>query len=330
MRTHEKYSSANMLCMALAIAFYSVMVFPQDAAAEPSAAEIMAKSQAAMSQPLKFRQIAGDVEMVVYQKPLPDGSLAILMDMSSPIKKTDIIYGDKSYELYLEHRVAFDTQFMFQSAKSKAASAASLLGDKATQFFNLVGTVQRDGKDCYEIESTLTPDMLAALAKVLPPGSMDMVPAMYRYVIEKDTYLMVEQETISRNGSSLSKVEFRDIKPQPDLSDDFFQLPPGLEVNKPKSMAEYMTLLGDMLAPKASIVTARRLEPPPLVMPPKTAFPKFHPSKRLPTAQSGNPVERVQSQAMTTGRLIALVTSSVVFVVLLTVIVVLHRLKKAK
>ncbi|MGH7136674.1 MAG: hypothetical protein ACREHD_13105 [Pirellulales bacterium] len=44
-----------------------------------------------MSGPLRYRVITGGVEMVVYQKPLPDGSLASLTDTEAPFKKTIIV-----------------------------------------------------------------------------------------------------------------------------------------------------------------------------------------------------------------------------------------------
>ena len=50
---------------------------------ELSAEDIMAKSRAAMSQPLRYTRVSENgTEMVVYQKTLPNGSVATLM--SSP------------------------------------------------------------------------------------------------------------------------------------------------------------------------------------------------------------------------------------------------------
>jgi hypothetical protein len=324
-RTRQKLSFADVFCTALAIASFSVAVFSEASAAEPSAAEIMAASKAAMSQPLKYRIVASGVEMVVYQKTLPDGSVASLTDLSSPVKRTSIVYGDKSYELYLEHRVAIDTRFMLGAAKSQAASISSMLGTKAAGSSKLLGTVQRDGRDCYQIESALTPDVVASLAKAAPSQAQGVIPAKFRYVIDKSTHFIVEQETLLQDGSPLSKAELRDVTPQPDLSDDFFQLPPGLEVKTPKSMNEYMSIVDEMLFPKMPPVTAEPFDPPPAVLPPKPPVPPRPARKPTPGA---NPGDQIELEPMATGRVVVLVLSGVVFVVLLAAAVFL-RLRKA-
>ena len=139
MRTHGRFSSANMFCAALASALFAVTIFPQEVAAEPSAAEILVASKVAMSRPLKYRLISGGVETVVYQKMLPDGSMAILSDTSSQrIKKINIHYGDKNYELYLDHHVAIDMHFVYQELKSQAALVSSMLGGKAAESSKLL------------------------------------------------------------------------------------------------------------------------------------------------------------------------------------------------
>lgn len=313
MTTHKRFPSADMVFTVLAIALFSVTVVPHDAvAAEPSAAEILAESKAAMTQPMQYHLLTSGVEAVVYQKKLPDGSMASLSDTSSPIKKISITYGDKSYELYLEHRVAIDTRFKYQAARSQATSILSMLGGKPAESSKIIGTVNHGGKDCYEIESTLASDVVAALVKAAPPTVRSMMPAKFRYVIEKDTHLMVETEVISQQRSSISKVEFKDIKLRPDLSDDFFQLPPGLEVKKPKSMGEYMSLVVDMVRPKIA------------------AIPKELPRRpKIGQTQASNPAAASQPQSMSIGRKTVLIVSSLALVVLTTVFV-LRRLRKAR
>ena len=60
---------------------------------------------------------------------------------------------------------------------------------------------------------------------------------------------MVETEALSESGSVLSKVEFRDIKLQAELSDDLFLLPNGLEIHKPKSIKDYLALVSLITMP---------------------------------------------------------------------------------
>ncbi len=255
---------------------------------------------------MQFRILTGGTETILYQKTLPDGSMASLSETTAPIKRIRITYGDKSYELYLEHRVAIDTQFVYQGARSQAASILSMLGGKAAESSKILGTVQRDGKECYEIESTLLPDVVASLVKAAPPETKNMMPAKFRYVIEKNTNLMVEMETVSQNGSPLSKVEYKDVTLRSDLSDDLFLLPPGLELKTPKSLEEYMTLVVDMMSPKVSKPT---LQPP-----------------RRPGLVHG-PAGEIQPRSMSTGRLIALVVS-VMAVIVLSAALVRRRMTK--
>ncbi|MDR1384168.1 MAG: hypothetical protein LBJ67_10035, partial [Planctomycetaceae bacterium] len=58
---------------------------------ELTADEILAKSQEAMTQPLHYKITNNGMEMSVYQKMLPDGKVALLMDISHPVKKTTML-----------------------------------------------------------------------------------------------------------------------------------------------------------------------------------------------------------------------------------------------
>lgn len=334
MTTYPKFSSASMLCMALAICLFPVAAFPQDGGTEPSATEILAESKAAMNQSLKYRHIMGGNEMVVYQKLLPDGSMATLTEISA-LKQINISYGDKNYQLYLDQRVAIDMQFMYQGAKAKAASMASTLGDRIAESSRLVGTVQRDGKECYEIETTLTADALATLAESLPPEAMRTMPAKRRCVIDKATYLMVERETISPDGSSISSVEYRDIKPQPDLSDDFFQLPAGFETKEPRTMEEYTALVGEMLRPETS---AKALQEP------QRGLPLFPPNEQEYTvpariqekidanrqSRMRKPAGKIEAESFSTVRKSMLVVSTAALIVVLAATFAGVRRKNSK
>src|SRR5439155_22909887 len=167
--------------------------------------------------------------------------------------------------------------FMYQAAKGQAVSISSLLGGKAAESAKIAGTVSRAGKECFEIESTLAPEAVAALAKASTPEAKPMLPAGFRYVIDKQSYLMVEMATISRTGSVLSKSEFKDITPQPDLLDSFFLLPVGLDVKQPRSIGEYMSLVSDLQRSQLAPMAPAPLAPAPMraaAPPPRTAEPK--------------------------------------------------------
>ena len=304
MKCH-RFPSATVPSTAMATALLFVTGFVHAVAAEPSAAEIVEASKAAMSQPLRYRVLAGGTEMVVYQKTLSDGSLAQLVDMSSPIKRINIIYGDKSYELYLDHGVAIDTHFMYQAAKDQAATISSVVRSKAAVSSRIVGTVTRDHKDCFVIESTFASEMTAELARSAALHDNDAIPATYRYVIDKHAYLMVELEIISKSGFSLSKCEFKDITPQPDLSDDFFSIPASVEVKRPASLSEYVDLITDILSPPAPAATAQAQRRPPVAIPPPTPVARLRELKPDPLTGRmtfpGDAPADIKAQSINTG-----------------------------
>jgi len=266
MLTRQRLAPDKSHLRALMIASCFVAGIPNAGSADLSPPEIMAASKAAMAKPMRYRVISGGNETVVYQKTLPDGSLASLSDVSTPFKKINIIYGSKSYELYLDRHVAIDTSFMYAAAKRQASSISASLGNKPAESSTLLNVVQRDGKDCFEIESALTQESLAAFLKALPPEARAMMPSKYRYTIEKQTYLMVQLDVLSATGSSLSHVVFKDLSPQPNMSDDLFMVPPGLEIKTPQTMREYTSLVVALASPGQLASPLIEFQPPPLVM----------------------------------------------------------------
>jgi hypothetical protein len=271
-------------CREAALALLALFCWPLGhALADQRAVEILAASKAAMSKPLKYRVAAGGVEMTVYQKELPNGRLASLSETAMPAKKLNITYDDKCYEVYLEQRIAIDMQHILGAARTQAATIASQLGPKAAESPRITKEVTRNGKSCFEIESMVSPDVVAALAKSL--SSREAAPAAFRYTIEKDTYFMVEMMVMSRDGSLLSKTEVKDVRAQPGLSDEFFQLPSGLEVRQPKSLAEYFDVIRSISKEPA----------PPAVAPPKhIPMPDHTPA----TTSGGAPKNRLRTYAL--------------------------------
>ncbi len=255
-----------------------------------SAGDILTRSNAAMTAPLKYRLITNGGEMVTYQKMLPDGSMASLSEMITPIKKILINRGAEHYEVYLDRKIAVDARAIYQGPTDQAAAISAKLGGKPSNASKIAGSVQHDGVDCHVIESTLATGVLEALAKAAPAAVANMIPAMTRQVIDKKTYLPVSNETLSSKGVSIGKTEFRDFTPQPELTDDFFLLPPGLEVKSPKSMKEYMDISLALLVPKLDgVVLGTR--PSPRSMPPVQNEVVAPPMKLPDALVSATPVE---------------------------------------
>jgi outer membrane lipoprotein-sorting protein len=234
------------VCVLLAVGFCLTILSVQDIQADGlTAEEIMAKSQEAMNQPLNYTLVSDNgMEMVVYRKTLPDGSSAKLVSFPST-KKINLVYGKMLYDIRLEHQIAIDLSNIFQSTKDLADSSfGSDLKDRNHQkSYELIGTVWYNDKDCYEILGMISPEAGNVILDRLPENKTDKVGAKERFWIDKETYLIQAEEKLSEEGVTLSKKEYRDIHPQPDLSDDFFQIPPDLEVLFPQSTKEYAAII---------------------------------------------------------------------------------------
>ena|GEM_PF-5129298 len=217
-----------------------------------TAKAIMEESWQTMGVAAHYRIASQGMEMSVYQKPLPDGSLAMLTDVSSPLKKTTIMYGDKSYDLYLDKKVAVDTHVLFAGAKSQpnVSPLLTALRDVKTEMI-LNRTFAYNGRECYEIEQAIhfSSPMLASL----PVAMTRNIPVKNRFVVDAETFFILEKESFASNGSSISKLRYLDFEPMPNLTDDIFQLPGGFEVLSPKSIEEYVTITGSLLVPKPDI-----------------------------------------------------------------------------
>ncbi len=165
--------------------------------------------------------------------------------------------GDESYELYPDRGIAINTQFMHQAAKQQAATISSTLRNGASKSATIKGTIVRDGKECFEIETTMSEDTLAAFNKSVSADLQKMIPKGERVLIEKHTYLLVEMESVSQSGTILTKSEFKEVSPQAELADDLFLLPDGIEFQKPTTIEEYMKLLVAMLKPPSANLAPR-------------------------------------------------------------------------
>jgi hypothetical protein len=292
--------------------------------------------------------------MLVSQKLLPDGTLASRTETRSPIEKISVVVGDESYDIYPDQGVAVDTQFMRNSAQSQAATLSAALGVRAAHSAILKGTVRRGGKLCFEIETTYSPQVTALVGKTLSDKARKLLPKGNRFYIDKDTYVLVEMEVISQTGALIAKMEYKDITPHPDLPDELFLPPDGLEVRKPQSLKEYADLVAELRKPLLTALPAapdlqgpREITPPlppparlgPLEVEPTTGratvavppgmsredFARLVAEKRaeLRVARKGEP----QVIGMSIGRKIGISVSLITIIALLTILS-LQRLAK--
>lgn len=161
--------------------------------------------------------------------------------------------GKESYDAFPTHGIAIDTQFMLQGAQTQVSTVASVLKGLDTNSAKITQMVKHDGRECYEIVSTISPDVIAALGKTLTANVRKMLPAGNRFVIDKETFLMVEMVTLSEANTPIMKMEYKDIVVKPNLQDELFLLPVGLDVQKPKSMTEYAAILSEILQSKVQV-----------------------------------------------------------------------------
>ncbi len=265
------------LCVALAIAVGFVILSLPSVAAEPSADDILSQSQKAMQPPIKYRIHTSENDMLVSQKLMPDGSVASRTETKQPIEKISLKLGEEYYDAYPTLGIAIDSQFIFKGANEQASTIASTLKAGTANSAKIKGMVTRDGRECYEIETAIAPDILTALSQLLPKSNRKMLPAGNRYVVDKETFLIVEMETVSQTGESTIKMEYKDIVLKPVLADELFLLPLGMEVQKPKSIREYSAIVA-----KIHHAEARAKYPIAPRSPPLVRVPQILPTDRPP------------------------------------------------
>jgi len=250
--------NTKKIIKAVVVSFIVMVMGTANVSADSLTAEqIMEQSGKVMGVAAHYRIVTQGMEISIFQKPLPDGSLAMLTDISAPIQRTTIMYGDNSYDLYLEQRIAVDTSVLRTEVKSTpgVSQLLSTIQDTGATL-NLTRTFTDNGREYHEIEQAMpiTEELLANL----PPQMAQSIPAKTRFIVDAETFLIHAKETISSNGTRIAKLQFLGFEPMPDLTDDIFQVPEGFEILSPKSIHEYATLTRSILAPKPEI---QRLPP---------------------------------------------------------------------
>ena len=235
------------LSISLAVALVCATSFSTPAwADEASADDILSQSQKAMQPPIQYRIHSSTGDMFVSQKIMPDGTIAIRTETKKPIPKITLKHGNEYYDVYPTHGIAVDTQFMFQGAKAETATLAATLKGVPPNTAKIKGMVVREGRECYEIETATPSEALTALRKSLPEKFRNILPTGNRFIVDKETLLMVEMEMLTDASSPTMKMEYKDIVLKPDLADDMFLLPVGVEVRRPKTIREVAAVVAEI------------------------------------------------------------------------------------
>ncbi len=277
MSRHQHHGVHRLLCVVLAISWAFMTALSQAADAPMSADDILKKSQEAMKPPIQYRLHTAETDMLVSQKIMPDGTIACRTESKLPLEKISVMLGEDSFDAYPTLGIAIDTKFMFHGAKTQAAAIAATLQPGTTSSAKIKGMVTRAGRECYEIETTVPAEAIAAFSQLLPENARKMLPTGNRFVIDQETFLMVETATISYAGQPTMMTEFKDIVLNANLSDEIFLLPVGMEVQKPKSIREYSAIVA-----KIHHAEARAKYPIAPRSPPLVRVPQILPTDRPP------------------------------------------------
>lgn len=248
------------------------------AAAQESAEDVLDKCMAVMGPPIQYRLQFRGLESLVQQKVLPDGSFASRIEFSAA--KANFVYmvsGQECYVMHPDENHAMDVQFRYDQYKDQATGLASAIRsaieDRVPGSAEIKGIVDRDGKQCLHIESDVSPEITAPTEKNVLFGTTE-VPAGHRFLIEKETCVLVKIEALSEAGSSIAAATFGDVKSQADLPDDLFTVPDGFRVDKPKSSQEQMEMIQ---AIHRELKSRNEVQPEPPSVVPKSRPPQFKP-----------------------------------------------------
>lgn len=253
MSRHALHFTSRSLCVVMAIAWAFGASSSPPVMAQYSAEEILNKSKEAMKPPIQYRIRTSGIDAKVYQKIMPDGTLASRTETEVPFPKISLVLGNDSYDAFPSHGIALDTRFMLQKGKAQASTIASAIEGQPANSAKIIGMVVRDGRECYQVETTISPSVIAAFSKTLPENARKMLPSGNRFIIDKETFLMVEVETLSGTSSSTNKQEYKDIVLNPAFSNELFLLPVGLDVQKPNSIMEYSAVVSEIIQSRLPI-----------------------------------------------------------------------------
>jgi hypothetical protein len=209
---------------------------------DPAANEIMELSSKAMAPPIQYTMESGGSCVLISQKVLADGSTVSRTDSEIPVKKYSLRLPGNTFDIYPNHGVLIDLEFMSDHSKAikdQTQKAVTAFGDVDRETTSLVGMINESGKECFEIETRINHGFQQAISHMFG-ADISLVPARQRFLIAKDTYELIATEQISASGDLISRSAFSKFVHAPDLADEMFLPPDGMEVQKPKSMEEYL------------------------------------------------------------------------------------------
>lgn len=148
----------------------------------------------------------------------------------NPQKSISLSLGyDKQYDYSPDVNIAVDLSYVLTNFKKNMEKVEKEM-DGAMVTFEPVDTITYDNTECYEIKSISTKE-----GRTL---------AEEHYIIDKNTYLpRLHEGTIL--GQAF-KAEYQDVRPEPEMTIDFFNLPEDVIVKKVNNNAEWTSVLLEM------------------------------------------------------------------------------------
>ena len=215
--------------------------------------EVLRLSGQHLSPPVRYRARVKSFETTVTQKMLPSGLLASRTEAASPSQTVLISRGNSNYEVLTQSRVVIDkTRIADAAAKpyvlTQNECSVSFIADmpaNATIARQEMTTVTRAGKEYYKITTHLSSPSIK-VTESFPASLRRGIRATQALLVEKATFTPVELEYLSPSGSSIRKIEYLEITPAPDTSDNLFELPSDYEVRTPMSIREYSEMHSEL------------------------------------------------------------------------------------
>lgn len=223
--------------------------------AERTADEVLRRSKEAMMPPIRYRILSQGVHTVISQKILSDGAMAIRTETPSPVHRIALQIKGRAFEFYPDRGIGIDTTLVQESALNQAVALNQTLGSRAHNGVRLNEAVLPNGRACYEVVTTFSPELFSFIAAGLPEQTrlrvLDKTPREKHEFLDKQSFVPLQTRTLSASGTVLSFSELQGIEQHANLPDDLFLAPDGIELLKPRTTREYAAMLIGILTQRS-------------------------------------------------------------------------------
>jgi hypothetical protein len=198
---------------------------------------------------------------MIYQKKMPDGTMLMRVQMESPSSRIPqgavnlaspgplsytlispkgayTVIGDKAIRMGGMPGMDKLKDIMASDALKKLAQDA-----ESTQPNYTVTASILDGKDCWVISIPTSPEALESIRNAISQGpqkellaaakmQVDAIPIPAKMVvsIEKQTYLIIKQDSVDANNKVIQSTAFKNIQLNSELTDELFKLPDTVKI----------------------------------------------------------------------------------------------------